>query len=70
MRALSRDALRGPDLALERVAAGVRAHDLARVVGVSRQRITAIEHSTRVPKATVARYVSALIVLTGSRGMR
>ena len=50
----------GRDLAAERVRRSVRAIRLAERMGVSRQRVTAIEQLHRVRPELVARYFEAL----------
>lgn len=52
--------LSGDDLRLLRVTKRVRASDVARRYGSSRQRIGAIEATTTPTSATVCRYLAAL----------
>jgi transcriptional regulator with XRE-family HTH domain len=50
----------GRDLRAERVRRGLTTHELAARIGVSHQRVTAIEHTTRVTPRSAWRYLSAL----------
>ncbi len=55
----------GMDLRLRRVALGVSQSDLARRLGVSRQRIGNIEGMLRPGRTAVDRYLAALAELAG-----
>lgn len=57
----------GLDLKLERVASRIKAVDLAREMGVSRQRVSSIEAVAVVPDETVSKYRSALVSLTSDQ---
>lgn len=50
----------GPDLAAARVRQGVRAVQVARHIGMSRQRVSQIEHLWRVPRDVADRYLRAV----------
>lgn len=54
----------GLDLKLERVAARAKAIDLAEAMGVSRQRVSAIESLAVVPEDAATRYRTALLSVT------
>ena len=54
----------GLDLKVERVRARVKAVDLARSMGVTRQRVSAIEATAVVPADSAARYRKALVSVT------
>lgn len=54
----------GLDLKVERVRQRVKAIDLADAMGVSRQRVSAIEALALVPSDAVERYRSALMSVT------
>ncbi len=53
------------DLRLRRVALGVSRSDLARRLGVSRQRIGNLEGMLRPGRTAVDRYLAALVELAG-----
>lgn len=57
----------GAALRERREAAGVRAVDLARVLGVSRSAITHLEGRDNVQPATSARFLEAVVVLAEQR---
>jgi DNA-binding XRE family transcriptional regulator len=50
----------GRDLAAERVRASLRQSDVARTIGVSRQRIGQVENARRPTSPTIARYLTAV----------
>lgn len=54
----------GLDLKVERVRSRIKAVDLAREMGVSRQRVSAIEALAEVPGDAADRYRTALMSLT------
>jgi DNA-binding XRE family transcriptional regulator len=54
----------GMDLKLSRVARRIKAVDIAREMGVSRQRVAAIEALAVVPEEAVARYRAAVMSVT------
>lgn len=58
------DTTTGLDLKVERVRNRIKATDLARAMGVSRQRVSAIESLAHVPTDAVDRYREALMSLT------
>ena len=53
----------GMDLRIERIRARVTLTDLAREIGISRQRLNQIEDMERVPEPQIARYRSRLAAL-------
>lgn len=57
----------GLDLKIERVRARVTAVDLAHAMGVSRQRISAIESLATVPTEAAERFRAALMSVTSPR---
>lgn len=56
----------GKSLKLKRVAADVKGIDLARAMGISGSRVSAIENSRVVQPDTIERYERALATLTTS----
>lgn len=54
------NAIPGWELATERRAFGVTARQVATRLGLSRQRVSSIEATARVPAPTAERYLSAL----------
>jgi plasmid maintenance system antidote protein VapI len=57
----------GLDLKLKRVAARVKAQDVATSMGITKSRISAIEGLPQVTEATAERYLAALDTLTNVR---
>ncbi len=57
----------GPQLREARRAGSVRAIDVARRMGVSRQRITNLERQPEPEPATISRYLAALSGATAER---
>lgn len=60
--------LSGRDLRAERVRRGLRAEDVAQLMGVSRSRVSLIEALLAVPSRSVDRYVSALASVDDGAG--
>lgn len=58
----------GLDLKVERVRADVRARRIAEIMGVSRERVSAIERSRTVTPEAERRYRAALAVAKGELG--
>jgi len=54
----------GKDLKLQRVVADLKVKDVAREMGVSDSRVSAIENSRQVTPETIDRYVRAIATLT------
>ena len=54
----------GTDLKIARVRRGIRAVDVARELGVSKQRVSQIESTTFPTRAAIRRYLAALEALS------